>query len=263
MKSILAQANTYITFVLISVVLFIFDLLNLLNLPKTAVSFVSVPIQYGLYQTGNQFLDKFRFIYSARKDSLENKALKTQIGIVLSENAEIRRRLAEAESLVDQENILPQKTFNLLAARPIGVDRYLIVDKGSNDGIKKDSVVVFKDNFIGLVKEVSPRSSSVLLGQDPDSKIPVFSQSQNGRAKGILNGQFGSEALMDKILHLEVIQVGDLVYSDGTEGLLPRGLIMGKVTEVEERQNEVFKQAKVQPIFDVRDLDLVFIMRSE
>ena len=65
---------------------------------------------------------------------------------------------------------------------------------------------------------------------------------------------------MDKILHEEKIAVGDLVYSEGTEGFLPRGLILGKVTEVLERATQVFKQAKVKSVFDIRDLELVFVI---
>ncbi len=263
MSSVLSQSKAYLTLILISLLIFGMDNFHLLDLPKTGLSYISVPIQYGLYQSGRSFSDKFRFIAFARQDSLENTALKKQIGTILTENAELRRKLAESESLVLQEGSLSPKTFNLLAARPIGVDRFLLIDKGSLDGLKKDDVVVFKDNFIGLIKEVNPKSSAVLLGQDPDSKIAVFSQNQAGRSKGLLQGQFGSDGLMDKILHSEVIAEGDLVYSDGTEGILPRGLIMGKVTQVLERQNEVFKQAKVAPIFDVRDLDLVFVMRND
>ena len=68
--------------------------------------------------------------------------------------------------------------------------------------------------------------------------------------------------LLDKILHEEPIAQGDLVYSEGTEGYLPRGLIVGRVNEVIEKQNEVFKQAKVKPIFDIRDLELVFVIQE-
>jgi len=63
-------------------------------------------------------------------------------------------------------------------------------------------------------------------------------------------------------LHEEKITEGDLVYSEGTEGFLPRGLILGRVTQVRELQNEVFKQAKIKPIFDVRDLELVFLIQE-
>jgi rod shape-determining protein MreC len=180
----------------------------------------------------------------------------------LIENALLQKKLSETQILVDQYNKLNPQTFDLLPTRVIGINRYLIIDRGSDEGITSGQAVVYKDNFVGLVKDVSPKTSRVILPQDPDSKIPVFSQNTEGTAKGMLIGQFGSELLIDKILHQEVIKAGDLVYSEGTEGKLPKGLIIGKVTEVFERQNEIFKQAKVDPVFDIADLDVVFAIRN-
>ena len=54
--------------------------------------------------------------------------------------------------------------------------------------------------------------------------------------------------------------MGDLVYTEGIEEYLPRGLILGKITKVLMRENEVFKSAKIQPNFDIRDLELVFVI---
>ncbi|OGE39700.1 hypothetical protein A3E86_00175 [Candidatus Daviesbacteria bacterium RIFCSPHIGHO2_12_FULL_47_45] len=65
---------------------------------------------------------------------------------------------------------------------------------------------------------------------------------------------------MDKILHGESVADKDLVYSEGSESKFPRGLILGQVIRVEDRQNEVFKQAIVKPVFVVGDLDLVFVI---
>ena len=109
---------------------------------------------------------------------------------------------------------------------------------------------------------MSGNTSQVLLPSDPDSKLSVFSQGEAGRSQGILIGQFGSEMLMDKILHQEPINIGDLVYSEGLEGELPRGLIIGKVSQVFTRENEVFKQAKVEGVFDTKNLDVVFVMEG-
>ncbi|MCL4366308.1 rod shape-determining protein MreC, partial [Patescibacteria group bacterium] len=168
----------------------------------------------------------------------------------------------EVESMVSQEKHLDPNTYNLLPVRPIGLGRYLRIDKGSSSGINVGQAVVFEDNFVGKIVAVSPSSANVQLLTDPDSKFSVFSQNKEGKAKGVLLGQFGTEILMDKILHEEKVEVGDVVYSEGLEGFLPRGLILGKVSQVLSRENQVFKQAKVQPVFDFRDLELVFVIQD-
>ena len=246
----------------LSLLILILDKNRLLSFPKNILSFITNPISFGLYQTRRNVGNQFYFIFQARFAAQENKALKEQIGGLLSENAALRKNLAETQSLVSQDKHLDPSTYNLIPARPIGIGRYLKIDKGSTSGIVVGQAVVFNDNYIGKIIQVSERSSNVQLISDPDSKVAAFSQGLTGRSKGILIGQFGTDILMDKILHEEIINMGDLVYSEGTEGFLPRGLILGKVTKVLQSESEVFKQAKVSPNFDMRDLELVFVIKE-
>lgn len=238
------------------------DITHFLSLPKRVISYVTNPISFGLYQTNKNVSKQFNFIFNLRLAAVENKALKEQLGQLLSENAKLRKKLAESEALVFQALHLDPKTYNLMPARPIGIGRYLRIDKGLDAGIKLGEVVVFNDNYIGRIVAVSEKSSSIQLLSDPDSKVAAFSQGLEGKAKGILKGEFGNDILLDKILHEEIVSVGDLVYSEGTEGFLPRGLILGKVSQVLERENEVFKQAKITPNFDIRDLEVVFVIQE-
>lgn len=262
MKTLQEDLKIFLTLIFVSLLLFLFDNLGLLKFPKSFLQIFTTPVQFGIYQTGQTVRKQYKFIGMSRFAALENKALKVQLGEVLVENAGLKTQLKEAESINESFSKLSPKTYDLLPARLIGSDRYMIIDKGSLDGVSVGQAVVFRDTYIGQIKEVSPKTSQVLLVTDPDSKIAVFSQNSSGRAKGILQGQFGSKLLMDKILHQEIVETGDLVYSEGTEGRLPRGLIMGKIVEVLERQNEIFKQAKIEPVFNIIDLDLVFVIKS-
>lgn len=244
----------------LSLLFITFDFFHLLNLPKKAASYLTNPVSFGLYRSYQVASKQLFFIFEARFAAQQNVALKEQIGQLLSENAKLRREISETKSLLLQQKKIDPRTYNLLSARPIGLTRYLRIDKGSSDGIRTGQAVIFQDSFLGRIVEVSAKVANVQLISDPDSKVAAFSQGLEGIAKGVLLGQFGTESLLDKILHEESIKAGDLVYSEGTEGYLPRGLILGKVIEVMGEENEVFKQAKVMPVFDVRDLELVFVI---
>lgn len=262
MDKVIPNIKLFFVLIFLSLVVFVLDSINLLNLPKQLLYYITNPVSFGIYNTNRNIGRQFHFIFQARFASQENKALKEQIGQLLSENAELRKLLAETEAFVSQEKHLDPDTYNLLPARPIGLGRYLKIDKGATAGIKVGQAAVFENNFVGKVVAVSPTVSNIELLSDPDSKISAFSQNKDGKAKGVLIGQFGTDILMDKILHEEKVVIDDLVYSEGLEGFLPRGLILGRVVEVLERENEVFKQAKVQPVFDVRDLELVFVIQE-
>jgi cell shape-determining protein MreC len=167
----------------VSVLLLLGDLIKILALPKSLLQQVTIPIQYGLYRSSIGISRQFEFVINARKASQENKALGEQLAQVLSENANLRKKLAEAQSFLDQEKTLSDQVFNLTPARPIGFSRYLQIDKGGDEGIKQNQVAVFKDNYIGRILEVEPKKSKIILVSDPDSRISAFSQSDSGRAK--------------------------------------------------------------------------------
>lgn len=261
MLKVLLQDFKLFSFLILASGVFVFlDFFKLLNFPKSLLQNVTIPIQYGLYRSSLNISSQFEFILQSRQASQENRALNEQLALVLSENANLRKKLSQSQAFLDQEKALSGEVFNLIPARPIGFSRYLIIDKGSEDGIKLNQTVVFKDNFIGLIFEVDPKKSKVILATDPDSRVSAFSQSDEGRAKGVLLGEFGSEMLLDKILHEEPIKENDLVYSEGQEIEIPRGLILGQVTEVIEKDEEAFKQAKVRPVFDIGYLDVVFVV---
>lgn len=235
----------------------------MLNLPKALLQYATVPIQYGLYQTGERVSKQFEFIILARTAAQKNQALTMQLADVLSENANLQRKLAEKLAF-DEQMISPlnPKTYSMVAARPVGLQKHLSLDKGQFDGISLNQAVIFKDNFIGKISEISPKKSKVILLSDPESKVSAFASNQVGKARGILSGKFGSEMILERILKVEPIEVGDLVYSEGTEGDLPRGLVLGKVTEVIVEDNELFNQAKVVPLFEIANLDVVFVITN-
>ncbi len=262
MDKIIPNFKLFLALFFICILLFIFDLTHLLSLPKNLAFYITNPISFGLFQTNKNIAKQFNFILEARLSAQQNTALKEQISQMLSENAKLRRDLAESQSMLSQEKYLDPQTYNQIPARPIGLGRYLKIDKGSSDGVRVGEAVVFNENLVGKIVNVSDRASNVQLLTDPDSKVAAFSQGLEGKSKGILLGHFGTDMILDKILHEEKITEDDLVYSEGTEGYLPRGLILGRVTSVLEHANEPFKQAKIKSVFDIRDLELVFVLEE-
>ena len=260
---LLSDFKLFASLILISLILTAIDSLGLLNIPKSLIQTITSPIQYGLYKTATSTRRQFDFVFVARRTSQENKALSEQLAQVLSENAKLQKKLAETQGFLEQQKSLDPQTYTMMPARPIGVSRYLFIDKGSADGLKLNQAVVYKDSYIGKIKELSPKKSQVMFLTDPDSKLSAFSSNGAGsKARGILTGRFGAEMLLDKILHQESIAVGDLVYSEGTEMEIPRGLVLGTVSEVINQDNEIFKQAKIKPVFDISNLDIVFVITN-
>lgn len=259
-KALLADAKVFFSFLLLSFFLFFADYFNILDFPKSLVQVVTSPIQYGFYQTGLLVQKQFEFLVLAGYALDQNKMLSEQLTQVLENNANLRKQVAELSAFAEQQKALNTQTFTLIPAHPIGLSRYLYLDKGSDDKLKVGEVVVFKNSYLGKIDSVSPKKAEVILASDPDSHLTAFADNAKGKAKGVLSGNFGAQMLMDKILHDESISNGDLVYTEGSEVNIPRGLVLGQVTAVDSQDDAVFKQATVTPIFDVTNLDLVFVI---
>src|SRR3989344_4374497 len=208
MEKVIPDLKVFLILIFLSLFIFFLDIVKILNLPKQLVFYITNPVSFGIYDTNRNVGKQFHFIFQAR--------------------------------FASQEKHLDPSSYNLLPARPVGLGRYLKIDKGTISGIKIGQAVVFVENCVGKIIAVTPASSNIQLLTDPDSKIAAFSQNKDGKGKGVLIGQFGTDILMDKILHEEKIAEGDLVYSEGLEGFLPRGLVLGKVSQVIEQTNEVF-----------------------
>lgn len=261
MKAAFQDSKLYGILVIASLILGLFDYLSWLNLPKAIIGVLIQPVQYGFYQTGKNIAAQFEFILKSRQLSYKYTALNKQFADVLSENARLKSELVELKAINSQNQFLNQTIFSLMPAKILSSQPNLIIDKGSEDGAKVNQPVVYGDSYIGRIIKAGPKKSVILTSSQPESKIAVFSQNKDGRARGILQGEFGSEVTMTKILHNEVLVVGDFVYSEGSDSL-PRGLVLGTVDRVIDNQTEVFKAALIKPIYELKDLDLLFVIKD-
>src|SRR5262249_39109081 len=133
--------------------------------------------------------------------------------------------------------------------------RYLTIDRGSSSGIKKGMAVVSSGVLVGTIDQVNDFSSRVFLVSDPEFKIR--GTAQDGRANGIVSGQLGSGYIFDQVSQSDSLGVGEMVITTGT-GLVPHGILIGQIEQVNKIDNAVFQSAQLKPLVDVNRVELVF-----
>jgi cell shape-determining protein MreC len=125
--------------------------------------------------------------------------------------------------------------------------RGLVLSPDGAGQVQVGSPVVYQNQLIGLVDEVSKSWCHVQLLADPEFKIAVdiISSKKNeapaeGWPRGILGGQIavsnGSEVIVRHIDNSRIsdIQVGDYVVTSGFDFKVQKGLLIGKVRDVVE-----------------------------
>jgi len=150
-------------------------------------------------------------------------------------------------------------------ARVVGRDpgnfqSYLIIDTGTEQGITRGMPVVTDRGLVGRISEVGANWSKVLLIIDPSSSVSALVQAT--RATGTVRGQIGGNLLMDLIPQKDAVHKGDIVLTSGMGSNFPKGLIIGQVVEVYQRDIEMFQQAIVRPTVDFDSLEVVLIITN-
>ena len=131
------------------------------------------------YRGVQDFVTAPRDIVSLRS---RNAELEGQVSQLQAQVIELQQRVSETEilaALVDFSRASPESTYK--AAAVIGRDpspflHYIIINRGSNDDIRRGMPVVTNQGLVGRVDAVIADASRVQLITDPASAINVHLQ---------------------------------------------------------------------------------------
>ena len=139
---------------------------------------------------------------------------------------------------------------------------YLILDKGSKDGITEDLGVITPSAVVGITRAVGPHYSYVYsflnLRQSISAKIG------SSDAYGSLHWEGGNihTAYLTEIPLSVSVGKGDLVYTSGNSSFFPSDIPVGKSVSY-SILNGVHKRVKVELLQDFSHLDYVIIVKNQ
>ncbi len=230
-----------------------------------------VPIQRVLADAGitsNRFVQAITEIERLRAD---NAALRADVDRLTIENVRLREAAFAAQQAARLSAIAQTLPFESVAAPVIARDpsnvlATIVIAVGTDQGVKAGHVVVSDQGLVGRVSEVGPNYSKVLLITDPSSTLSALVE--GSRATGIVRGQYGDALIMDWILQTEPVKVGDVVVTAGLglgeelRSLYPKGLVVGRVLQVQNAEAAAYQRAIIGPAVDLRRLENVLVVRT-
>lgn len=194
----------------------------------------------------------------------QNAELQNEVAELQAQVIQLQQQVGETQvlaALVDFSRARPENTYR--AAAVIGRDpspflHYVIINRGSNDGIRRGMPVVTDQGLVGRVDAVIANAARVQLITDPASSINV--RLQNAEEEGALVGSVTGDVVMEQIPQDAEVETGDLVLTSGLGGGYPPDLIVGQVVNIRSRDYDLFQQATVQPVVDFNRLQIVLII---
>jgi rod shape-determining protein MreC len=197
----------------------------------------------------------------ARNEELEaeNARLQTQVLELREQNAEIQ----VLSALVDFARQNPAADY--VAASVIGRDpspflQYVIINRGSDDGLRRGMPVVTTEGLVGRIAAVTAGAARVQL--ITDSEMVVNVRLQNSQESATLTGSLTGELALANIQPDASILVGELILTSGLGGSYPPNLLVGQVSGVRSQPLELFQTASVQTAVDFENLEIVLIIRN-
>jgi rod shape-determining protein MreC len=227
-----------------------------------------VPFQAGLTAIGTDVSDLLRSGQDLRTLRQDNAQLQTEVNRLSVENA----RLTE----VERENERLRQLLNFTRSNPwydykaaavvghkIGEDISnllfsIFIDVGARDGIAVDMPVITDRGLVGRVVAVGPNVAEVLLLIDPASAVNA--RVQSSRVTGTVRGNIDGGLVMERIPQGEPVSPGDIVLTSGLGGNFPDKLVIGQITEVLQRDSDMFQTARVRPTVDFGKLEEVMVI---
>ena len=218
----------------------------------------------------------FKYIFNSIDNKLnstldENEILSSnidKIDYLISENLELKRQLealkeelAITNTLADYEYI-----YATVISRNVGYwYNNITINKGSNDGITNDMIVVNSKGLIGRVYSTSSNNSLVRLitTSDTNNKISVSISHGGNYVYGLINKYNYNKNILEVegISNTELVSVGDYVFTSGLGGVYPSGILVGIVDSIATDSYDLAKIINVKTAADFTDINYVAVLK--
>lgn len=196
----------------------------------------------------------------------ENITLRNEVAQLQSEIIALQENLAQADilyTLLDFARNNPDHEYE--AATVIGREispylQYIIIDKGSNDGIRFGMPVVTQQGLVGRIDAVISDAARVQLITDAGSAVNIRLKTAN--VEGQVNGSITGEISLDMVPIDAKVDIGEVILTSGLGGTYPPNIFVGQVVSMQSRQNALFQTGSVQPIVDFSTLGAVLVITN-
>jgi rod shape-determining protein MreC len=230
-----------------------------------------VPVQRVLADAGiagNRFVQAISEIESLRAD---NATLRAENERLTLENVQLREAAFAAQQAAKLSEIAKTLSFEsvpatVIARDPSNILSTIVLGVGTDQGVKVGHVVLSQQGLVGRVSEVGTNYAKVVLITDPSHTLSALVE--GSRATGIVRGQYGDALIMDWILQTEPVKAGDVVVTAGLalgeelRSLYPKGLVVGRVLQLQNAEAAAYQRAILAPAVDLRKLENVLVVKT-
>ncbi|MEA2088282.1 MAG: rod shape-determining protein MreC [Patescibacteria group bacterium] len=253
------------------IILLVFLLsINKNNLISANLSKFLNPIQSNSYSFSNRL--NIAFVVFLKPDYFKNDNEQTKIiqEIIQNEKNKIlldeNKKLKQSLNFLSDNNYLENKKDSFISVYITGRDpldsSIFIINKGFANGLEEGMPVIVENGIlIGKLVSVEENFSHFILITDNRSEISVSINNEE-KISGLARGNYNLGLKMELIPIDKKIKEGDIVVTSGAEKFMPKGLIVGKVLNINKKDNDIFQNAELLLSMSLDNIDIVTIFKK-
>jgi rod shape-determining protein MreC len=193
----------------------------------------------------------------------DNRRLRRRIAEIEAENLQFREALVSSGHLARVASMRDEIEIPMLPAEVVGLDvapwfRSVLVDRGTQHGVEPGHPVITHEGVVGVVTATSDHAAKTMLLLDRQSAIDALVQ--RSRARGVLRGVGRASLEFEFVVRGADVVVGDEVVTSGLGGVFPKGLRLGRVSELRDAGGRLTRIAIIEPAVDLGRLEQVFVL---
>lgn len=245
------------------------------SLPSRALNVLISPIHSAFFFSSQKVQNLYNRIFGDRVTQAEVARLKEENNKYKEEVIRLQQVVGQSEALKNYADLLKIAPDNAIEAHVSAMDssnRFLrfTVNKGKKDGVREGDIIVegqkdprsmVVETLVGRVIEAGSNYAKVSSLQDQASNFSVMFSGSGGY--GIVNSRDEENFygyMLDPTLP---VKNGEAALSSGIGGVYPRGLYIGKVSNVEAAEDGLTKKFTVTSSVNFNQLYWVLILHPE
>lgn len=196
--------------------------------------------------------------------------LKAENDRLAEENARLRARLAESyisysDSVFSVHDTVFRQRYTYTEARVMKnswnqQNNYIMIGKGTEQGIKPDMAVISPDGIVGVVMSASRHFATVMpvLHSDSRNSVKVLRTGISGSL--VWDGKDYRYAQVIDLPTTHQFNDGDTIVTSGLAGDFPEGIPVGYVESAETLKGSGFYKVRIRLATDFNKLDHVYVV---
>lgn len=246
-----------IIFVVLEILAFLL-VVNKNDLQRSVAFRYATTLSAWTYEITNLVTDYFSLAEANKELSEENARL-------LTENARYRDLMlcSDSSGVSNQLGIVSARE-SYLSAKVVynsvyDLQNYIIIDKGSAQGIEEDMGVFTPQGVVGVVQRVSKNYAVVLPIINPEQVISAKIKGNNQLGSVKWNGKTPLKAKLYEIPNHVNVVAGDSIVTSGFSAIFPEDIMIGVVDKATNVENTMYCDIDVALTVDFQSLSYVTV----